>query len=74
MATRSEYERFITVYRYFNFGQARRHTEILVDRVTGVNYLYTGSADDGGGLTPLLGADGKPVIPPMNDTPPMPNK
>lgn len=36
-------------------------TEIWVDVVTGVDYMYhsTGSA---GGLTPLIDADGKPVI------------
>lgn len=36
-------------------------TRILVDKVTGVNYLYH---KDGysGGLTPLLDADGKPVV------------
>ncbi len=35
--------------------------EIWVDRETGVNYLWIndGSA---GGLTPLLGRDGKPII------------
>lgn len=36
-------------------------TEILVDKQTGVNYMfhYSGNA---GGLTPLLDRDGKPVI------------
>ncbi len=35
--------------------------EIWVDRQTGVNYLfhYSGS---GGGMTPLLDRDGKPII------------
>ena len=38
-------------------------TEIWVDKVTGVNYLYH---IDGysGGLTPLLDRDGKPIISP----------
>ena len=36
-------------------------TLVLVDRETGVNYLYVGRGY-GGGLTPLLDADGKPVI------------
>ena len=40
---------------------------IFVDRQTGVNYLYIG-AGYGGGLTVLLGADGKPVITPMPNT------
>ncbi len=36
-------------------------TQIIVDKVTGVNYLW--HADGyGGGLTPLLDADGKPVV------------
>ena len=36
-------------------------TEIWVDTLTGVNYLYH-QAGYSGGLTPLLDADGKPVI------------
>lgn len=36
-------------------------TEIWVDKVTGVNYLYHISGYSGG-LTPLLDKDGKPVI------------
>ena len=34
---------------------------IYVDRETGVNYLYL-QVGYGGGLTPLLDADGKPVV------------
>lgn len=34
---------------------------IYVDKETGVNYLYV-QIGYGGGLTPLLNADGKPVI------------
>ena len=34
---------------------------ILVDKQTGVNYLYV-SGGYGGGLTPLLNRDGTPVI------------
>ena len=40
---------------------------IFVDKQTGVNYLYIG-AGYGGGLTVLLGADGRPVITPMPNT------
>ena len=36
-------------------------TEILVDKETGVNYLFVQSGY-AGGLTPLLDADGKPVV------------
>ena len=34
---------------------------VIVDRETGVNYLVV-HRGYGGGLTPLLGADGKPII------------
>ncbi|MBR5123538.1 MAG: hypothetical protein IKU90_00275 [Clostridia bacterium] len=37
---------------------------ILVDRKTGVNYLWTASGYSGG-LTVLLDADGKPVVTPV---------
>lgn len=37
------------------------HRTVFVDRKTGVNYLWIDSGY-GGGLTPLLGADGKPVV------------
>ena len=36
-------------------------TEIWVDKETGVNYVFHFSVY-AGGLTPLLGRDGKPVI------------
>lgn len=38
--------------------------QIWVDKETGVNYLYMTSGESGG-LTPLLGRDGKPVISPL---------
>lgn len=55
-------ERFIKVYSQGTLTQ----TKILVDKKTGVNYLFH---DDGsaGGMTPLLGRDGKPVISPIMD-------
>ena len=34
---------------------------IYVDRETGINYLFT-QGGNAGGLTPLLNADGTPVI------------
>ena len=40
--------------------------EILVDRETGINYLYR-SSGYGGGLTVLLDKDGKPVVTPVED-------
>ena len=39
-------------------------SEIWVDKETGVNYFYH-TAGYGGGLTPLLDRDGKPVISPL---------
>ncbi|XOQ47549.1 MAG: DUF6440 domain-containing protein [Eubacteriales bacterium] len=41
-------------------------TRILVDTETGVHYLQT-LYGSGGGITPLLGSDGKPVIRPVAD-------
>lgn len=38
--------------------------EIWVDKETGVNYLYHAEGY-GGGLTPLLDREGKPVISPL---------
>ena len=34
---------------------------VIIDRETGVNYLFV-HRGYGGGLTPLLNADGKPII------------
>ena len=34
---------------------------VIVDRETGVNYLFV-HRGHGGGLTPLLDADGKPIV------------
>ena len=44
-----------------SFGES---TRILVDKKTGVNYLYV-SSGYGGGVTPLLNRDGTPVITPV---------
>ena len=49
-------KRFIKVHTE-NFGSVI----ILVDKVTGVNYLFVQSGN-AGGLTPLLDRDGKPVV------------
>lgn len=52
-------ERFIKV---LNEGSTwTTNCEIWVDKTTGVNYLWIDSGYSGG-LTPLLGADGKPVV------------
>ncbi len=52
--------RFKTVYSQ----GALTCTTILVDRETGVNYIYHSSGYSGG-LTVLLDKDGKPVITPV---------
>ena len=56
-------DRFICVYSEasITLGVLR----VLVDRETGVNYLWCREGG-GGGLTPLLWSDGKPVITPKD--------
>ena len=50
--------RFVSVYeqKYFTSG-----TEILVDKKTGVNYLFHQSGN-GGGLTVLVDRAGQPIV------------
>ena len=43
------------------YSQDLGSTEIWVDKETGINYLFH-SSGYAGGLTALLGKDGKPVI------------
>ena len=50
-------DRFIRVYSK-GFSTVN---EICIDRQTGVNYFFHVSGYSGG-LTPLLGKDGKPVV------------
>ena len=38
--------------------------EVLVDRETGVNYLFRTNGN-AGGMTPLLDREGKPVVTPL---------
>lgn len=52
-------ERFIKVHSE-NLGTEM----ILVDKVTGVNYLFVQSGY-AGGLTPLLNRDGTPMVTPV---------
>ena len=58
-------ERFVRVYSQSSFSAS---TQIWVDKVTGVNYLFHVSGY-AGGLTPLLKSDGTPVVTPMNRYP-----
>ncbi len=52
-------DRFIKVHREGSAWNTVR--EIWIDRQTGVNYLWV-SCGYGGGLTPLLDRDGRPVV------------
>lgn len=54
-------KRFVKIY-----SQKMGTVEILVDRETGVNYLFH-SAGYSGGLTALLDKDGKPIVTPVED-------
>lgn len=51
-------KRFEIIFEQKSFAEA---TRILRDTETGVCYLYQWSGA-GGGLTPLLNADGTPVV------------
>ena len=54
-------KRFIKTY-----SQEMGATMILVDKETGVNYLFI-SSGYAGGVTVLLDKDGKPVITPVEE-------
>ena len=54
-------KRFETVYT-----QGLGSVKILVDRETGVNYLFAAEGY-AGGLTILIDKEGKPVITPLNE-------
>ena len=55
-------DRFIVMYE--QGGILNDTVQILVDKKTGVSYLFIHSGH-AGGLTPLLDKDGKPVISPI---------
>lgn len=54
---KKEDKRFEVIYKQGGLYEAK----IIVDKETGVNYLWTASGY-AGGLSPLLDRDGKPVI------------
>ena len=56
-------KRFIKVYSDGG-GFTGPATYVLVDRQTGVNYLFAASGY-AGGLTPILNRDGTPVVTPV---------
>lgn len=52
---------------YFAYRQNRGldgEAQVWIDKETGVNYLYLAQGY-GAGLTPLLDADGKPIVTPV---------
>ena len=54
--------RFVEVYSQSGF--IAPSVKILVDKKTGVNYMFTASGYSGG-LTALLNRDGTPVVTPI---------
>ena len=58
----SKDDRFIVMYE--QGGILNDTVQILVDKKTGVSYLFIHSGH-AGGLTPLLDKEGKPVISPI---------
>ena len=55
-------KRFIVTYEQGGFSAPA--VQILVDKETGINYMYAQTGYTGG-LTPLLNRDGTPVISPL---------
>ena len=63
----AENERFeITYHQKTDASGWCSNVEIWVDKKTGVNYLAY-HVGQGGGLTPLLDKDGKPIVTPKNN-------
>ena len=56
-------DRFVVVYR--QGGTLLPNNLILVDRATGVNYLFHHDCGHAGGLTVLMDKEGKPLITPV---------
>ncbi len=56
--------RFETVY--FQSSGIVTFTQIIVDKETGVNYLWHKDGNSGG-LTPLIDKDGNPVVTPIEN-------
>lgn len=54
-------ERFIVTEKCGNQIKDSGLIQVIVDKETGVNYLWVKSGY-AGGLTPLLNEDGKPII------------
>ena len=63
MAKEKKEKRFIQVYSQGG-GFISPSMQILVEKETGVNYVYAASGYSGG-ITPLLNRDGTPVVTPV---------
>ena len=61
MAKPKKNKRFVITEQQGGFSTSQY---VLVDRETGVNYLYVNSGYSGG-LTPLLDAAGNPIVTPI---------
>lgn len=61
MAKPNKNKRFIIAEKQSGFSVG---TYVLIDRETGVNYLYVNSGYSGG-LTVLVDAEGKPIVTPI---------
>ena len=57
-------ERFVKTYSQVDGVLSSVITNILVDTETGVNYVFHKDGY-GGGLTPLLDENGKPIVTPI---------
>ena len=59
------------VQAYMQQDSLANRTYVLVDRQTGVNYLLAGFLASSGvsctGMTVLVGADGKPIVTPIEE-------
>ncbi len=58
-------KRFIVTERCGG-GLTTPYMQVIVDKNTGVNYIFA-AAGNAGGLTPLLDRDGRPVITAVTD-------
>ena len=54
-------KRFVVIEKEGSQLSEKGQTMVIVDRKTGVSYLWMKSGY-GAGITPLIGSDGKPVI------------
>jgi hypothetical protein len=61
MAKKEKIDSRFEVTEFIGNGLSVSWCEIIVDKETGVNYLYRGNGT-AGGLTVLLDAQGKPVV------------